>query len=64
MEVGAEVEEVGVTTHEHADETREARPPQLDTNVGRAAMADDAVYVGQNSETLEDSLINCRRQLS
>ncbi len=64
MDVGAEDVVVGVTIHEHAEETLDASPPQLETKVGRAAVADEAVYVGQNAETLADCWINWRRQLS
>lgn len=66
MEVtlGAEEVVVGVTMQEHAEDTLDARPPQFETNVGREAEADEAVYVGQKLETAEDSWMNCLRQLS
>ena len=60
----AEAVDVGVTMHEHAEETLAAEPPQFETKVGRAPEADDAVYVGQNEDTAEDCWMNCRRQLS
>jgi hypothetical protein len=41
--------EVTVTMHEHADETLDTRPPQLETNVGNAeAVAGTAVNERQN----------------
>lgn len=62
--VGMEVVEDGVTRHEQADETLEARPPQFDTNVGRGAVAGAAVKVGQNAATSAGFPIIWRRQLS
>jgi hypothetical protein len=56
--------DVGVTRHEHAEDTLEARPPQLDANVGMATELALAVYVGQNAETFADSWSICRKQLS
>ena len=64
MEDDDEAVEVGVARQEHAEETREALPPQLETNVGSAADAEEAVYVGQNADTADDSRIICLRQLS
>jgi len=57
MEIDGEVDEasVGVTRQEHADETRDALPPQFETKVGSAVaeFAELAVKVGQNCATAE-----------
>ena len=52
--VAVEDVEVGVTRHEQAEETRDARPPQLDTKVGRGPVAGEAVKVGQKAATSAD----------
>jgi hypothetical protein len=66
VEVGGAVDvvEVGVTMQEHAEETLDATPPQFETKVGNELNAVEAVYVGQNCETADDSWMNCLRQLS
>ena len=48
--VGVAVDEVGVgvTRHEQAADTLEARPPQFETKVKRAAVAEMAVKVRQD----------------
>lgn len=63
VEVGTAV---GVTRQEQAEDTQDARPPQLETKVGRGPAASEgiAVNVGQKAETFEIWPIIWRRQLS
>jgi len=43
----------GVTRQEHADDTRDASPPQFETKVGSDAVTELAVKAGQNCATAE-----------